>query len=117
MKRFEKKFHRISPDPDVSPDKSGTLDEVFVPAFLLHITELAMALQSGHASAIVNIDADVDGVSNVVDNVGVAVGSSEAEADEDGELLKVPNVAVRSFVWPFSFLVTKSFNVELFRDQ
>jgi hypothetical protein len=37
------------------PELSGTLDEVFVPAFLNHVTELAMSLQAGHSSAIVNI--------------------------------------------------------------
>ena len=71
MKRFELKFRQDK----AGSESSGTLEEVFVPAFLNHVTELAMSLQSGHSSAVVNID-------NVDDN-NVGDGSNNGCGDED----------------------------------
>jgi hypothetical protein len=62
VKRFEQKICQPRPEPETQPELHpdpsgcGRLDEVFVPAFLLHITELAFALQSGHASAVINME-------------------------------------------------------------
>ena len=95
VKRFEQKFRQ----PKTGPESSGTLEEVFVPAFLNHVTELAMSMQSGHSSAIVNIENDVDGSDD-------GDGKNENETEEvkakqdpsadlgDQDYLEVPNVTV-----------------------
>ena len=99
MKRFELKFRQ----PKTGSETSGTLEEVFVPAFLNHVTELAMSMQSGHSSAIVNIennsngggsDDDVDDdVKNEHETEEEQVNSLPAE-HEDQDHLQVPNVTV-----------------------
>ena len=97
MKRFENKLIRSKGEIE-KPDSTTTssLENGFVPAFLLHITELAVSLQSGHASSIVKME-NVDNERDAEDaNNNSQCVKSEDKPDQASEqqTLPVPTVSV-----------------------